>query len=428
MIELKRYMGLFHTTMYGIGLILGAGIYVLIGEAAGIAGNAVWLSFIFGVIAAVFAGLSYAELASMYPKAAAEYVFVKNAFRSNFLAFIIGWLTLFTSIIAAATVALGFGGYITEFFDYPIVISAALLIVILSLVNFFGIRESSWTNIVFTMIEAAGLALIIYIGFTFTGADPVNYFESASGINGIFLAFVLIFFAFIGFEDIVNIAEETKNPRKVLPRAILLSILITAIIYILVSLTVVRVLSWQELGSSVAPLADVAGRALGTSGQFVLSLIALFATTNTVLIILLAGSRILYGMATHNSLPSLLGKIHPRTKTPWMAVLAIMFTAIIFTFIGNIATIASITVFAIVITFALVNLSVILLRYKESTLERSFRVPVNIGKFPILPLLGLIVSGYMVTQFSAYVVLVGIGIIVIGVIFYAFYTKRTIKL
>ena len=424
MIELKRHMGLFHTTMYGIGLILGAGIYVLIGEAAGIAGNAVWLSFVFGVIAAVFAGLSYAELSSMYPKAAAEYVFVKNAFRSNFLAFIIGWLTLFTSIIAAATVALGFGGYFAAIFDYPIIISAVLLIGILSFVNFFGIRESSWTNIVFTIIEAAGLALIIYIGFTFTTAEPINYFENPFGISGISLAFVLIFFAFIGFEDIVNIAEETKNPKKVLPRAIILSISITAIIYILVSLSAIRVLSWQELGASLAPLADVAERALGSTGQLTMSLIALFATANTVLIILLAGSRILYGMAVQRSLPLLLGKVHFKTKTPWVAVLAIMLISTIFVFIENIVTVANITVFAIVITFAMVNLSVILLRYREPTLERPFRIPINIGKFPILSLFGVIISAYMMTQFNAYVISVGMGIVGAGALFYAFYSKR----
>lgn len=417
-------MGLFHTTMYGIGLILGAGIYVLIGEAAGIAGNAVWLSFIFGVIAAVFAGLSYAELASMYPKAAAEYVFVKNAFRSNFLAFIIGWLTLFTSIIAATTVALGFGGYFAAIFDYPIVLSAVLLIGILSFVNFFGIRESSWTNIIFTIIEAAGLALIIYIGFTFTTAEPINYFENPFGISGISLAFVLIFFAFIGFEDIVNIAEETKNPKKVLPRAIILSISITAIIYILVSLSAIRVLSWQELGSSLAPLADVAERALGSTGQLTMSLIALFATANTVLIILLAGSRILYGMAVQHSLPLLLGKVHFKTKTPWVAVLVIMLISTIFVFIENIVTVANITVFAIVITFAMVNLSVILLRYREPTLERPFRTPINIGKFPILSLFGVIISAYMMTQFNAYVISVGVGIVGAGALFYVFYSKR----
>jgi APA family basic amino acid/polyamine antiporter len=174
MSELTRPMGLFQLIMYGVGLILGAGIYVLIGEAVGFAGDFVWMAFVLGSIVALFAGFSYAELSSIFPKAAAEYVFIKNAFKNNFFAFVIGWLTAITSIITAATVALGFGGYFLEFFDIPIIISAIGLLGILSLLNFIGIRESAWTNTIFTIIEAAGLILIIIIGFTITDPEPVN--------------------------------------------------------------------------------------------------------------------------------------------------------------------------------------------------------------------------------------------------------------
>ena len=427
MSELKRHMGLFGTTMYGIGLILGAGIYVLIGQAAGIAGNVVWVSFVFGAVAAVFSGLSYAELSSMFPKSAAEFLFVKNAFKNNFLAFLIGWMTLFTSVIAASTVALGFGGYLTGFFGAPIVVSAVSLIALLSLINFIGIRESSWMNVAFTLIEASGLILIIYLGFTYSGTEPVDYFENPAGLGGISLAFVLIFFAFIGFEDIVNIAEEIKNPKKILPRAIILSISITATIYILVSLAAIQILNWQELGASLAPLADVAKKILGSNGQVILSIIALFATANTVLIILVAGSRIIYGMATQHSLPLLLSRIHYRTKTPWIAVLGIMITAIIFSFLENIVTVANISVFFIAITFGMVNLSVILLRYSEPSIERPFKIPINIGRFPLLPLFGVIISAYMMTQFNAFVTSVGIGVIAAGALFYGLSKKYITK-
>jgi len=152
MSELKRHIGLFQLTMYGTGLILGAGIYVLIGEATGIAGDAVWIAFGLGAIVALFAGFSYAELSSVFPKASAEYVFIKNAFKNNFFAFLIGWLTVITSIITAATVALGFGGYFVEFVNIPIILSAIGLLIILSIVNFIGIRESAWTNTIFTII------------------------------------------------------------------------------------------------------------------------------------------------------------------------------------------------------------------------------------------------------------------------------------
>ena len=425
MSELNRRMGLFHLTMYGVGLILGAGIYVLIGEALGFAGDAVWIAFVLGSIVALFAGLSYAELSSIFPKAAAEYTFVKNAFKNNFFAFIIGWLTVITSMITAATVALGFGGYFSEFLNIPIVISAIILIGILSIVNFVGIRESSWTNTVFTIIEATGLILIIIIGFTISDPEPVNYFESPTGFTGIIIAFVLIFFAFIGFEDMANVAEEVRNPKKVIPKAIILSVMISGLIYVLVSLAVVRVINWQDLSLSAAPLADVAERGLGMQGHIIFSGIALFAITNTVLITLVAGARMIYGMAIDKSFPTFLTKVHSKTKTPWIAIIAIMVVAIGFSFIGDIVIVANITVFAVVITFGAINLSVIVLRYTEPDIERKFRIPINIGKFPVLPIFGLGISVYMSLQFEMEVMLVGFGIIAIGLIYYIIFNKKT---
>jgi len=421
-------MGLFQLTMYGVGLTLGAGIYVLIGEAAGFAGNSVWISFTLAAIVAIFAGLSYAELTALFPKAAAEYVFVKNAFKNNFIAFIIGWLTAITSMITAATVALGFGGYFTEFVGLPITLSAILLLGVLSFVNFIGIRQSAWMNTIFAVITAAGLGLIIFLGVTFGSAEPVDYLEAPNGITGIVLAFILIFFAFIGFEDMANVAEEVKRPKKTLPRAIFLCIIITGIIYVLVALSAVRILNWEELGQSAAPLADVAHKALGIEGRITLSIIALFATASTVLITLVAGARILYGMARNGSLPFLLGKVHSKTKTPWIAVIGIFVASVAFAFIGDIVIVANITVFAIVVTFAMVNLSVILLRYVQPEVERPFRVPVNIGKFPILPLFGLGATVYMAFQFELEIVAVGLAIIVAGVIFYLVFNRRISKL
>ena len=424
MSELKRHMGLFHLTMYGVGLILGAGIYVLIGEATAFAGNSVWISFLFGIIIAMFAGLSYAELTALFPKAAAEYTFVKHAFKNNFLAFIIGWLTAITSMITAATVSLGFGGYLAQFVNLPITISAILLIVGLSVVNFIGIKESAWANTIFAIITAGGLVLIIFLGMTYETTEPIDYFEMPNGTIGIILAFVLIFFAFIGFEDMANVAEEVKKPKKTLPRAIVLTVIITGIIYLLVSLSVVRVVNWEELGQSAAPLAAVAERSLGIGGSITLSAIALFATASTVLITLVAGSRILYGMAKSKSLPLSLCKIHSKTKTPWIAVIGILITSMAFALIGDIVIVANITVFAVVITFATINLSVIVLRYTEPKLERSFRVPVNIGRFPLLPLFGFGVTIYMAIQFEMEVMLVGLAIIAAGALFYVIFNRK----
>ncbi|MEW6589054.1 MAG: amino acid permease [Thermoproteota archaeon] len=427
MAELHRHLGLFQTTMYGVGLILGAGIYALIGDAAGEAGNSLWFSFVLGALAAVFTGLSYAELSAMYPRAAAEYMFVKNAFKSNFVAFIVGWLTLFVAIISASAIALGFGGYFTTISGVPIVIAAVMAVIGLSFLNFFGIRESSSINIVFTIVEAAGLALVIWLGLVIFGNVEVDYFEMPFGFSGVFAAFTLVFFAYIGFENIANIAEEIKNPRKVLPRAIILAISITAVIYILVSLSAIRILSWQELDASVAPLADVIKKALGQQWQTVILFIALFATTNTVLIMLVSGSRILYGIARDKSLPSILGAIHQKRKTPWLAVIIIGALSCVFIFAGEISTVANISVFAIIMVFILVNFSLIWLRFKEPDTERPFKVPLNVKWFPILPALGIITPILGVIQFDSYIILMGLGVVVSGIVFYFVYNKINSK-
>ena len=424
MASLSRHIGLFHLTMYGVGLILGAGIYVLIGEAAGFAGNALWISFMLGSIVAAFAGLSYSELTALFPRAAAEYVFVKEGFRSDFIGFLVGWLTILTSIITAATVALGFGGYLEELTSIPILISALAILGALSFVNFIGIKESAWANTIFAIVTISGLGIIIFIGFSFPIEHEIDYFENPMGFNGIILAFVLVFFAFIGFEDIANVAEEVRRPQKTMPKGIMLSVLITTIIYILVSLASIRIVGWEQLAESSAPLAFVAEQRLGQQGHLILSIIALFATASTILITLVAGARIFYGMARDGSLPSKLGLIHHKTKTPWLAVVLIFATAVGFSFVGDIVIVANIVVFAVVITFAMINLAVILLRYVKPDDERPYRVPVNIGKFPILPLFGLGATIYMALQFEIEIILVGFGIIASGAIFYFVYNKR----
>jgi len=409
--------------MYGVGLILGAGIYVLIGEAAGFAGNALWLSFILGAIVALFAGLSYSELAALFPKAAAEYIFVKEGFRNGFIGFIVGWLTIVTSIIVAATVALGFAGYMEELTRIPIFVSALVIIGILSAINFLGIRESALLNTIFAFVTIAGLALVIVIGFSAPVEVEIDYFENPMGFNGIILAFVLVFFAFIGFEDMANVSEEVKKPQKTIPRGIMISVLITAIIYILVSLASIRVVGWEQLSNSSAPLAFVAQQRLGEQGGFVLSVIALFATASTILITLVAGARIFYGMAKDGSLPSKLGIIHSKTKTPWIAVILIFATSCGFVFVGDIVIVANIVVFAVVVTFAMINASVILLRYTRPDLQRPFKVPGNVGKFPVLPLFGLGATIYMALQFEIEIILSGVGIVIVGAVFYFVYNK-----
>ena len=371
--RLRREIGLLGLTAYGVGTILGAGIYALIGSAAGIAGNSVWMSFLLGAFISSFTGLSYAELSSMIPKSAAEYSYAKEAFRNDLAPFLIGWLIIFTGTVSTSTVALGFGGYLKGLFGAPIVLTSTILIVLLSTLNFMGIEQSSRLNISFTLIEAAGLLIIGVLGIPYLGR--VNYLETAGGLQGILRASTVIFFAYLGFEDIANLAEETKNPERNIPKALILSVAITALIYVFVAVSVVSLADWQELGGSCCPLAYAASKSLGQSAFLAMSLIALFATSNTVLILLIVASRMIYGLAREGALPSSLSKISNRTGTPWVAIVTAMALSTSFVLLGNIEFVAGITNFGTFITFASVNLSAIWLRYRKPEWKRPFKTP-----------------------------------------------------
>src|SRR3989338_4218189 len=259
-VRLKRELGLFQTTVCGVGIIVGAGIYVLIGIAAGYAGNAIWLSFLIAAMLAALTGLGYAELSSFFKGDAGEYDYTKEAFNERF-AKLIGYLVLFTGVTTAATVALGFAGYLNSLTDIPIIVGAILLLCLMSYVNFKGIKESSWLNVIFTFLEIIGLLIVMVIGLKFIG--KVDYMEMNNGFTGVFKAAALAFFAYTGYETIIKLTEETKNPTKTIPRAIILSIIITSILYVLVALAAVSIVGWEELSISKAPLATVVGAAFG---------------------------------------------------------------------------------------------------------------------------------------------------------------------
>lgn len=265
----------------------------------------------------------------------------------------------------------------------------------------------------FTVIEASGLLLIVALGILFLGT--VNYFEASQDLQGILKASTLIFFAYLGFEDIVNLAEETKNPERNIPKALILSVIITAVLYVLVAVAAVSLADWQELGASTAPLACAASKSLGQSAFLTLSMIALFATANTVLILLIVASRMVYGMSMDGSLPHSLSKLS-RRGTPWVAILAVMVLPCFFVLIGNIGFVAEITNFGTFVTFALVNLSAIWLRYKKPEWERPFKTPLNISKMPLIPFVGLLSCGLMITQFRLDIVALSVLVIFIGII------------
>jgi len=409
--ELKRVLGLFEITLSGIGIILGAGIYALIGEAAGLAGNAVWLSFAISSLVALLTGLAYAELSSMFPRASAEYEYPAQAF-SRFPAFVIGWLIIFSGVIGAATVSLGFAGYFQALTGAPLVPAALALVALLAVLIFTGVKQSARIAIAFTLVEAAGLFFVIILGVPYLGS--VNYLEMPFGISGVFQASALIFFAFIGFEDMVKLSEEARDPEKNIPRALILAISASIILYILVALCAASVLGWERLSVSAAPFSDIAHAALGPNASLVISVMALFATTNTVLLMLLAASRIIFGMAESSSLPQILSSVHPRTGTPWVALILVMALCMAFVSLQDISFVANVNNFTVFLTFIVINAALIRLRYRRPEVVRPFRVPFSFGRLPILPVLGIAVNVFMMLQLSWSVIVLGAGLTVLG--------------
>jgi APA family basic amino acid/polyamine antiporter len=419
-VELKRAIGLSEAIFYGLGITIGAGIYAIIGQAAGLAGNALWLSFLIGALIAAFTGLSYAELSTMFPKAGVEYVYVRKAFGNRFLAFLVGWLVIFSEIVSAATVSLAFANYFNGLFKlgkiFSIPLIALSLVLILSLINFLGIKESSFFNIFFTLVSIIGLVAIIVIGIPYFG--KVNYLESPNGLSGVFSATALIFFAYIGFQDLANIAEETKKPRKTIPKALLLTLLITSLLYTFTSISSVSVINWKELANSPAPLALVASKVFGDKAYFFISFIALFATASTVLIILIASTRMLYGMAREKSLPEILALIHSKTKVPWVSAIVVAWISTIFIFIEDIKVVAELANLFVFITFTLVNLSLIWLRYMMPKMKRAFHVPLNIKNYPLTAFFAIFLNLFMIFQFNLILIISGLLITLIGVALY----------
>ena len=395
-----------------VGIILGAGIYVLIGEAAGLAGNGLWLSFIIAASVASLTGLSYAELSSRFPHAGAEYIYVKESFGEK-IAWIIGWLIIAGSIIGATTVAIGFGKYFSALFDIPVMIVSFFVLLIIGVILVVGVKETAAFTILFTLIEATGLIIIIFIGIPYFGS--VDYTELAAGMKGVIEAGVLIFFGYIGFESITRLADETKNPEKNIPKAIIFSIVITTIMYILVGLSAVSIIDWGTLATAEAPLALVAENVFGQNSFIILSGIALFSTFNTVLVMLLSGSRIIYGIANENALPKIFLKVLKRNKTPIIAIFFVVLFSMFFLLIDDLQLIANLTNFTIFATFLGVNASVIYLRHKKPT-DIGFKIPLSIGKTPVIPVIGLITTIFMIANLSYTVLFYGIILIIIGVI------------
>jgi len=379
--SLKRRIGPGLLTAYGVGVMVGAGIYVLVGAAAGAAGMWAPLAFLLAGLVAVPSALAFSELSARIPEAAGDSSYVEVGLNLHWLAMLVGAINILAGTVAAAAVLRGGVGYLTSFVDVPFTWAIVGIGAGLTMIALVGVLESLAFAAILTVIEVIGLILVIGAGFT---AEPVADWSLPLprpewiGIAG---ATTFAFFAFIGFDDMVNMAEEAREPSRTMPRAILWALAITALLYALVSLAAIRAVPREVLAATERPLALVWETSTGGSAVF-LSAIAVAAALNGVLAQIVMASRVLYGLGKRS--PALLAfrRTSKRFGTPTLGTIAVGASVIISALVLPVATLAEMATSALLIVFAIVNIALIGLKRKQP--EAPFRVP------DYVPWLGLI--------------------------------------
>jgi len=364
---LQRRLSLPLLVLYGIGITIGAGIYVLIGAVAGHAGRYAPWSFVLAAVVMAFTVGSYAELTTRFPVSAGEAAYVRAAFRSRAASTLTGLLTIVIGIVSSAAVALGAAGYIAQFTDWPPSAVVALLLAVLGAVAAWGILESVLLASLFTLIEAGGLLVIIVAGFQaqvpLASALAVPPLDIAT-LSGIGYASLLAFFAFIGFEDLANVVEEAKVPQRDIPRAMVLTLVISTVLYVAVAAIAVAAVPVAELAASPAPLSLVFRTLAGVSPATI-SVIAIVATLNTILAQMTMAARVVYGLARQGDLPGFAGRVHPKTATPLIATALIVAATLALALLVPFERLAEGTSLATLVVFALVNLALLRLRHRK---------------------------------------------------------------
>jgi amino acid transporter len=421
-------MGLTTLVVYGVGDMLGAGIYGLMGKAAGLMGNAVWLAFVMAMLVALLTGLSYANIGSRYPRAAGAPYVVQRAFRAPFVPYVIGLGVAASGLTSMATGSRVIAGYVQSLgVRLPAGVLTVMFLVLLSLVVFRGIRESTWMNILCTTVELTGLLIVIGVGVRYWGS--VNYLETPApaggegGVAGLTAGLllqgaVLTFFSFIGFEDILNVAEEVKRPRTTLPLGLLLALVIATTLYILVAISAVSVLPYRELSQSKAALVDVVRKAAPVIPPLLFTAISIFAVANTALLNYVMGSRLLYGMSRQGLLPAWIGRVHPGRRTPHVAILVLLGLVLALTLVGDIRQLADATSLLLLGAFVLVNSALLVLKLRPGEPRGAFEVPVAVPAAGVLLCLVMIAGRILGPEADPRAPLIAGGVVVgIGLLY-----------
>jgi APA family basic amino acid/polyamine antiporter len=395
---LRRVLGPGMLVFLVVGDILGAGIYSRVGAVSAEVGGAIWVSFLVAMVVAALTACSYAELVTKYPGAGGAALYVHRAWKLPPLTFIIAFSVMVSGISSAASAARAFGGdYLHVFIDIPVFPVAVVFLLAIAVINFRGIAESARINLALTCAELGGLLLIVLIGglvLSDGSGNPARAFELKPNVNvplAILSGAVIAFYSFLGFEDTVNLAEETRNPSRVFPRGLLGGLALAGLVYVLVSMTAAMVVEPETLASSSGPLLEVVRRGPLSVPGWLFSAIALMAISNTALLNMVMASRLLYGMAREGIVPRILGVAHVKRQTPWVAIVFTTLLGFGLVLTGDLGDLANTTVFLLLFVFALVNAAVPVLR-RDPVSHEHFQVPMPlpvIGALTCLPLLAL---------------------------------------
>ncbi len=398
-----------------LGDVLGAGVYVLVGQVAADAGGAVWVPLAVALLLALLTAASYAELATKYPRAGGASHYATRAF-GPFAGFVAGFCMLAAGIVSVAALARGFGGdYLSAFVTLPVGLVAVLFLALLALVNARGIKESTRANVVATVIEVGGLAVIVVLGawLLLRGDGDVGRLTQLGtpekgAAAAVLSGSVLAYYSFVGFETSVNVAEETRDPRRSYPRALFGALATAGAVYVLVGLAASAAVPTDRLAGSSGPLLEVVEEAGGVPPRL-FSAIALVAVANGALLTGIMSSRLAYGMAKDGLLPAALTKVLPGRRTPWAAIAATTLLGMFLALTGSVATLASTLVLLLLVVFLMVNTAVLILRRDPGETDH-FRSPT------VVPVLGIASCVLLATQIEAQVWLRGLVIVAVGMV------------
>ncbi|MBU8831576.1 APC family permease [Mycolicibacterium goodii] len=438
--QLRRVMGPGLLLLFVVGDILGTGVYALTGQVAKEVGGAAWLPFLVAFLIATVTAFSYLELVTKYPQAAGAALYAHKAFGIHFVTFLVAFIVMCSGITSASTASRFFAANFFTAFHFSwgkagVVVLALLFMALLAAVNYRGVSESVKLNVFLTFVEITGLGLVILVGlWAFTGGNADVDFTRVAAFDtpadkGVFLAVTtatsLAFFAMVGFEDSVNMAEETKDPVRIFPKVLLTGLGIAGLVYVIVSIVAVALVPVGVLADSETPLVEVVkAGAPGLPIETILPFISMFAVSNTALINMLMASRLIYGMSRQHVLPPVLGVVHPRRLTPWVAIVfttliafGLIFYVSAFANSSAIAVLGGTTSLLLLAVFAMVNVAVLVLRRDVREKGAHFKTPT------ILPVVGFIASAYLVLPFSGrpvqqYIlagILIAIGIVLFGI-------------